>query len=635
MSNPSNNIFKIGNVLNEKWVIIEFIDKGAMGEVYRAHQLNLKRDVAIKVISQEMLQSFEDDPVEIETAVQRFRREVEAMARVRHPNVLQIFDSGSEVITVEGRDVAIEYIVMEYIPGATLRFTMSEEGFYPEHDLTATWIEDYFLPLLQGVETIHAQDIVHRDLKPENVLLDGTIAKIADFGLAGSLRMKPVTQSIEVRGTPAYMSPEHFFDFKKVDQLGDIYSLGKILFEAVEGMIGQETLPFKSVGLQNKETLFFQQLDQIIQNATAEQKEERLQSIGELRKALLDAIETFKTEPAVETVEPAGRFSFLAKPLFLWAGIVVAIVSVGLMGIWHLISDPGKTTRPSAAPQVSQTTLASPEEPEFSKAKPTAPISPAPYVRGKDGVSMPLIPGGEVKIFSKDSAMPGQAVQVPSFYIDKKMVSNHHFNDFLNEVKASLTIENGVVKNKDEVWFYLGKSVEPFEQIIYEHGRFHLRNTKYAANPVVRVTWYGAFAYARHYDKRLVTESEWDYLLSKKSFFTYLDKYSQAYTSTKASGDPLPGTETHTHMMQMEPSSVDSEASVHTPPEHLTRQWVARSKLNLNKRSETGGQQDIPYPSLVVGKPYEKGSASRFFRYPWEAFSDVGFRCAKTLGSEK
>jgi len=132
MNNHATNILKTGHVLNDKWVIIELIGKGAMGEVYRAHQLNLKRDVAIKIISQAMLQSFEDDPEEIETAFQRFRREVQAMAQVSHPNVLQIFDYGSDVIIKDGQEVPVEYIVMEFIPGATLRFTMSEEGFYPE-----------------------------------------------------------------------------------------------------------------------------------------------------------------------------------------------------------------------------------------------------------------------------------------------------------------------------------------------------------------------------------------------------------------------------------------------------------------------------------------------------------------------
>ncbi len=211
LTSKSTRIFKTGHVLNDKWVIIEFIGKGAMGEVYRAHQLNLKRDVAIKVISQEMLQSFEEDPEEIEIAIERFRREVQAMARVRHHNVLQIFDYGSEIIHKDDHVLPVEYIAMEFIPGSTLRFTMSEEGFYPEQDLIVAWLSDYYLPLLEGVEAIHAKDISHRDLKPENVLMDGKTPKIADFGLACSICMKPVTQSMDVKGTPAYMSPEHFF----------------------------------------------------------------------------------------------------------------------------------------------------------------------------------------------------------------------------------------------------------------------------------------------------------------------------------------------------------------------------------------------------------------------------------------
>jgi serine/threonine-protein kinase len=85
-------------VLDNKWVILELIGKGAMGEIYLARQLNLKRDVAIKVVSEELLKDFGDDPDEIETYFQRFKREVHAMARVRHPNVLQIFDYGSTVI---------------------------------------------------------------------------------------------------------------------------------------------------------------------------------------------------------------------------------------------------------------------------------------------------------------------------------------------------------------------------------------------------------------------------------------------------------------------------------------------------------------------------------------------------------
>ncbi|MGD9362871.1 MAG: serine/threonine-protein kinase [Desulfobacterales bacterium] len=268
MSNCRINIFEPGNVLNNKWVILELIGKGAMGEIYLAHQLNLKRDVAIKVVSKELLKDFEEDPGEIENAFQRFQREVHAMARVRHPNVLQIFDYGSAVIQKETGDCPVEFIVMEYIPGGTLRFTMSEEGFYPEQDLIKDWLEAYFLPVLDGVNAIHDFDIVHRDIKPENILMDTNIPKIADFGLARSTHLKPVTQSMDVKGTAHYMSPEHFFDFRKADQRADIYSLGKILFEAITGKIGEGTIPFKTASLPNTEAPFWEKLDRIIQDAT-------------------------------------------------------------------------------------------------------------------------------------------------------------------------------------------------------------------------------------------------------------------------------------------------------------------------------------------------------------------------------
>jgi serine/threonine-protein kinase len=292
-------------------VILELIGKGAMGEIYLAHQLNLKRDVAIKVVSEELLKDFEDDPDEIETSFQRFKREVHAMARVRHPNVLQIFDYGSAVIQRDTGDCPVEFIAMEYIPGDTLRFTMSEEGFYPEQDLTKDWLEGYFLPVLDGIKAIHDLDIVHRDIKPENILMDGTTPKIADFGLARSARLKNVTQSMDVKGTAHYMSPEHFFDFRKADQRADIYSLGKILFEAVTGKIGEGTIPFKTVSLPNTETPFFEKLDRVIQNATAENRENRWESVAQLRTAILDAIDTLKKEPATEIFLRSKRSPFL------------------------------------------------------------------------------------------------------------------------------------------------------------------------------------------------------------------------------------------------------------------------------------------------------------------------------------
>ena len=95
---------KPGDVLNDKWVVLQFIGKGGMGEVYRAHQLNLNRDVALKIASEEFLNSLEESPEEIEIVLQRFRREVQTMAQIRHPNVIQIYDEGAAVIHTDGKD---------------------------------------------------------------------------------------------------------------------------------------------------------------------------------------------------------------------------------------------------------------------------------------------------------------------------------------------------------------------------------------------------------------------------------------------------------------------------------------------------------------------------------------------------
>jgi len=644
MSNTPNDILKTGYVLNDKWVIIELIGKGAMGEVYRAHQLNLKRDVAIKVISQEMLQSVEDDPKEIETAFQRFRREVQAMAQVRHSNVLQIFDYGTEKIIQDGKDAPVEYIVMEYIPGATLRFTMSEEGFYPEKDLIAAWLADYFLPLLEGVKAIHAKDIIHRDLKPENVLLDHATPKIADFGLACSIRMQHVTQSVDIRGTPAYMSPEHFFDFKMAGRQSDIYSLGKILYEAIDGQITSKILPFKRVALSNPDTPFLQQLDQIIQDATSEDKGDRLKSVGELRNALLEALNILK-RPAVpkDSVTPKS-FSFMHQPGFIWAGIVVAILSVALMGLWHLMGEPGKTTVPLKSPHTAQ----------LESHQPTSAPSPAQSILGKDGVAMFLIPGGEFEDTAEISNSQGQTIQIQSFYLDEKMVTNHHFAEFLNEVKDSLTIENGVVKNNNEIWFYLGKGSELYEQIIYEHGRFHLRNVEYAAHPVVRVTWFGASAYARYYDKRLVSQSEWDYVFSKQSLRSIIVSADKTYSPLFETPEASAGPETRIHMMPMDTPSDRRETSVNPPARPSAKsdaqthnstanrsdikdikrdfkEWIIRDDNDQRSPIKIITENNNSYSSMIVEKSLRPGSGLKSFRYPWEAFSDVGFRCALNL----
>jgi eukaryotic-like serine/threonine-protein kinase len=632
LSSQFSHFFKTGYVLNERWVILEFVGKGAMGEVYRAYQLNLKRDVAIKVISREMLESFEDDPEEIENVLQRFQREVQAMARVRHPKVLQIFDYGSAVIHKDDHDIPVEYIAMEYIPGATLRFTMSEEGFYPEQDLIAAWLSDYFLPLLEGVEAIHAGNIAHRDLKPENILMDGKTPKIADFGLACSICMQPVTRSLDVKGTPAYMSPEHFFDFKNADQQSDIYSLGKILYEAVDGKITSKVLPFKGATLANPDTPFLKKLDQIIQNATAEKKEDRLKSAGYMRIGILEALNILKTQDVPNRPVMLKSLPLLYQPRVIWTGIVIAVLSMAAMGFWHLLGNPGEEKAFLKNSKTIQ--LKSPASGSAGPLtpKPATPKLPAPTILGKDGITMHLIPGGELRIKSEGAKNPGQIIRISAFYMDEEMVTYHNFIDFMNEVKNTLTVENGIVKHKNEIWFYLGEGANSDEPIIFRDGRFLLTVTGYAAYPITRVTWYGASAYALHYGKRLLTGFEWEYLVSKHMIPNEQTLKENAYTPHEAKDKESVSSKMHTQMMDM--NTIFNTGKGHAMLPTLKelgenfKEWVIRNDTGQESFYEDKSKDNIFYPSLVVAISQYPDQQFKSFRYPWESFSDVGFRCA-------
>jgi serine/threonine-protein kinase len=276
-----NPLLQNGLVLNGKWEILGHIATGGKGEVYRAKQTNLDRDVVVKIVSVEYLAEFGDDEEEVQMEMNRFHREAMAMAQIRHPYVLQVYDQDAAAIVKEGTEVTIQYVVMEYVPGGrTLRDTMPYEGYRDSEKDLRRWIRTYFLPIFDGLETVHALGIVHRDMKPENVLMDASTPKITDFGIAGGPRWAQLTKSHHVEGTIPYMAPEQFMDLGDTDFRADVYALGKMLYEAIEGkMVDNKTAcPLKGVCLSRPSTPFLQNLDRIVQKATAEDKEKRAPS---------------------------------------------------------------------------------------------------------------------------------------------------------------------------------------------------------------------------------------------------------------------------------------------------------------------------------------------------------------------
>jgi serine/threonine-protein kinase len=628
MSNCRIDIFEPGNVLTNKWVILELIGKGAMGEIYLAHQLNLKRDVAIKVVSNELLKDFEDDPDDIETAFQRFKREVHAMARVRHPNVLQIFDYGSAVIQRETGGCPVEFIAMEYIPGDTLRFTMSEEGFYPEQNLTRDWLEEYFLPVLDGIKAIHDLDIVHRDIKPENILMDSTTPNIADFGLARSTRLKPVTQSMDVKGTAHYMSPEHFFDFRKADQRADIYSLGKILFEAISGKISEGTIPFKTVNLPNTESPFLEQLDRVIQDATAEDRKNRFGSVAQLRTSILDAIDVFKKQPATELLPGSKRSSFLHNPKWTWTGIVIAIIAVAAMTIWHLMGEPGKSSEVLVSAPIISNEVKKAYRNDASPIEIMLSDTPKQSILAEDGASMHFVPSGMVTLPENSGSQPTRSVRVNPFYMDETLVTNHQYVEFLNHNLSMIRIERGVARAEDEIWLLLGEVMEDYEPIVFQKGEFKVSKIAYATLPVMRVTAYGASSYARFYNRRLPTYREWLHATGNGDSPTEAPSHDGGDSREEENGESMHG-QMHSQAKSdvSRPKSPDSKLSsvINNQPNKYGIRGLNDNIKEWGLRvSEATSRDNIREAEFVV-------LPSTIQRYPWEGFGEVGFRCVREV----
>ncbi len=274
----------VGKRLDGRYEIREIIGVGGMAVVYKAHDNQENRTVAIKILKEEFISN--------EEFLRRFKNESKAIAMLSHPNIVKVYD-------VSFGDL-IQYIVMEYIEGITLKEFIEQEGSLRWKDAV-----HFTVQILKGLQHAHDKGIVHRDVKPQNIMVlsDGTI-KVTDFGIARFARSDQRTITDKAIGSVHYISPEQARG-EKTDEKADIYSVGVMLYEMLTGK-----LPFQAESAVSVAIMQLQRdpqlpteingsiplgLEQITMHAMQKTPERRYQSSAEM----LSDLSQFVRDPAI------------------------------------------------------------------------------------------------------------------------------------------------------------------------------------------------------------------------------------------------------------------------------------------------------------------------------------------------
>ena len=297
-------MIQVGQVL-DKYELLERVGQGGMAVVYRGLDRSLKRVVAVKILHKHLS--------EYEEARDRFAREAQAVAKLRHENILEIFDySGTE----DAKALGSSYIVTEFIEGGTLKQVITDRPIgFPEVGAMVV------LQVCRALAHAHAAGILHRDVKPENIMIrsDGVV-KLMDFGISHMVDLERLTVTGQLLGSPAYMAPEHV-EGRPIDFRTDVFAAGIVLYQLTvgklpfEGKNPHEVLKriaeCKFVDPRQANPRIGNRLGRIILRAMAAEPADRYAAIGEM----VTALEGYLEESGIAADKVQGELSrYFASP---------------------------------------------------------------------------------------------------------------------------------------------------------------------------------------------------------------------------------------------------------------------------------------------------------------------------------
>ena len=310
---------KIGQIVKERYEILEILGEGGMAFVYKARDTQLERFVAIKTLKPTYVNQ--------ETFVDRFKREAKTAANLNHPNIVQIFDWGIE---------DEPYFVMEYIEGNTLTSIIAKNRTISLSDILFIGAQ-----VSSGLHAAHQKGLVHRDIKPGNIMItpDGKV-KVTDFGIVSLQNEESdITKTGSILGTASYISPEQA-QGKSVSIESDLYSLGTVLYELITGkapISGDCPISTATKHLTEKPekpSLFRRDLPKGVESAILKLLEkatyDRFKSAEDLRAILLQQRKTLQSEQTrenlVDLTNPKVKLRFTLPALILSIGVVIGTV---------------------------------------------------------------------------------------------------------------------------------------------------------------------------------------------------------------------------------------------------------------------------------------------------------------------